>query len=252
MPRAVRRWKVVFPPVACPAPRGRERTMTAKTTEPAARLTDAQVAEVLALTEDADSVELKMTVPDSDRRAAVLALGMDPLDAQIRQVYFFDTPDLVLNQARCRRPEPPGPGAWRTTRWSSASRRTRRRARPSEGLPTTWEWRSTPCPGASSAPHPMKATLGSKAVKQVAAGERAHPQAVLQGAAGLLPRPRPRRRRARRPDPARPDHGPQAQAPPPELRMRLVAELWLYPDGSRILELSVECPRPRPSRPRRS
>ncbi|MCW2788403.1 MAG: adenylate cyclase, partial [Aeromicrobium sp.] len=27
-----------------------------------------------------------------------------------------------------------------------------------------------------------------------------------------------------------------------ELRMRLVAELWLYPDGSRILELSAKCP----------
>ena len=29
---------------------------------------------------------------------------------------------------------------------------------------------------------------------------------------------------------------------PPELRMRLVAELWFYPDGSRILELSAKSP----------
>jgi hypothetical protein len=28
---------------------------------------------------------------------------------------------------------------------------------------------------------------------------------------------------------------------PPELGRRLVAELWLYPDGSRILELSTKC-----------
>ena len=37
--------------------------------------------------------------PDADQSSAVEALGMDPLDAQIRQVYFFDTPDLALNKA---------------------------------------------------------------------------------------------------------------------------------------------------------
>jgi hypothetical protein len=28
---------------------------------------------------------------------------------------------------------------------------------------------------------------------------------------------------------------------PPELGRRMVAEMWLYPDGSRILELSTRC-----------
>ena len=28
---------------------------------------------------------------------------------------------------------------------------------------------------------------------------------------------------------------------PPELGQRLVAEMWLYPDGSRIVELSTKC-----------
>jgi len=45
-----------------------------------------------------ESVELKLTVPDAQRRRTVAALGLDPLDAQIRQVFFFDTPDLLLNQ----------------------------------------------------------------------------------------------------------------------------------------------------------
>ena len=62
------------------------------------RLTDAQLEEMLALTAHADSVELKLTVPDSERRATLDALGMDPLEAQIRQVFFFDTPDLALNK----------------------------------------------------------------------------------------------------------------------------------------------------------
>jgi hypothetical protein len=62
------------------------------------RLTDQQLVDMLALAQDADSVELKVTVPDSYRRDTVLALDMDPLDAQIRLVYFFDTPDLRCNE----------------------------------------------------------------------------------------------------------------------------------------------------------
>jgi hypothetical protein len=62
------------------------------------KLSDQQLVEMLALSRDADSVELKVTVPDSHRRDTVTALGLDPLDAQIRLVYFFDTPDLQLEE----------------------------------------------------------------------------------------------------------------------------------------------------------
>jgi hypothetical protein len=62
-------------------------------------LRDDELREVLDLVRGADSVELKLTIPDADQSSAVDALGMDPLDAQIRQVYFFDTPDLALNKA---------------------------------------------------------------------------------------------------------------------------------------------------------
>jgi hypothetical protein len=61
-------------------------------------LTDEQLGELLELMADADSVELKVTVPESDQYSVAGALGMDPLEARIRQVYFFDTPDLSLNQ----------------------------------------------------------------------------------------------------------------------------------------------------------
>src|SRR2546423_6607589 len=70
--------------------------MTAtRTKEP--RLSDDDVARVMALIKDSDSVELKLTVPESDQVSTVATLQMDPLDAQIRQVFFFDTPDLALN-----------------------------------------------------------------------------------------------------------------------------------------------------------
>ncbi|HEY6415816.1 MAG TPA: hypothetical protein VIX41_06250, partial [Acidimicrobiales bacterium] len=61
-------------------------------------LTGDDLLQAMALVEDADSVELKLSIADSARWSAVTALDMDPLDAQMRQVYFFDTPDLVLDK----------------------------------------------------------------------------------------------------------------------------------------------------------
>jgi hypothetical protein len=92
--------------------------------------------ELMRLLEGADSVELKLTVPASSGRNAVHALGIDPLEAQIRQVFFFDTPSLELNQAgvvvRARRVQERGddsvvklrPVVPRTSRPSCAGRRT--------------------------------------------------------------------------------------------------------------------------------
>ena len=71
------------------------------------RLSDDQLRDLLELLEGADTVELKLTVPDTDRYSALAALGIDPLDAHIRQVFFFDTPALMLYEhglvARARR-----------------------------------------------------------------------------------------------------------------------------------------------------
>src|SRR5580765_5284564 len=68
----------------------------ATTTSP--RFTDEQQAEFLELAKDSDSVELKLTVPEVDHASTVAALGMDPLQAEIRQVFFFDTPELTLQE----------------------------------------------------------------------------------------------------------------------------------------------------------
>ncbi len=57
-----------------------------------------QLSEVLTLMRGADSVELKLSVPDADQRSVVEALEMDPVGAQIRQVAFFDTRDLALDK----------------------------------------------------------------------------------------------------------------------------------------------------------
>ena len=61
------------------------------------RLSEAELGEVLTLIKQSDSVELKLTIPQTDHRATTEALGLDPLQGQIRQVFFLDTPDLILN-----------------------------------------------------------------------------------------------------------------------------------------------------------
>src|SRR4051794_33708160 len=51
--------------------------------------------EILEKLSDVGSVELKMNVP-SEERMALRKLKVDPLQGHIREVVFFDTPDLAL------------------------------------------------------------------------------------------------------------------------------------------------------------
>ena len=62
-------------------------------------LSTEQLVTLIRLLKGADSAELKLSVPEDAQRSAIAALGMDALDAQIRQVVFFDTPDLTLQKA---------------------------------------------------------------------------------------------------------------------------------------------------------
>jgi hypothetical protein len=60
------------------------------------RLTEGADPPLLDLLAGTDSVKLKLTAPETDRFSAAEALGMDPLDAHVRLVHFFDTPELTL------------------------------------------------------------------------------------------------------------------------------------------------------------
>jgi hypothetical protein len=62
-------------------------------------LSDEDLGRLMGLMKGADSVELKLTVAASSQRATVGSLKIDPLDAQIRQVFFLDTPDQTLSSA---------------------------------------------------------------------------------------------------------------------------------------------------------
>jgi len=57
-----------------------------------------KAAEVLSLIKGSTSIELKVMLP-YDNRGLLRKLGFDPVDAEPRQTYFFDTPKFELNKA---------------------------------------------------------------------------------------------------------------------------------------------------------
>jgi hypothetical protein len=198
-----------------------------------------ELEQMFALIKDADSVELKLTVPESDQRSTVAALGMDPLDAELRQVFFFDTPDLALNRrgvvVRARRVQRKG----------DDSVVKLRPVVPSE-LPGSL--RSSPnlvvevdaMPGGYVCSASLKGVPGSPVRKVIQEGrplrklfskeQRAFftehaPKDVTLDDLSVL--------------------GPiivlKLKYKPEDYAQKLVAELWNYPDNSRILELSTKC-----------
>ena len=106
-------------------------------------LAQKQLVELLDLVKDADSVELKLSVDAGHQRSAVEALGLDPLEGQVRLVHFFDTPDLAVERAgvvvRARRVQGKA-----TTRSSSCVPSDRPTSRSTcAAIPGSWS-RSTP------------------------------------------------------------------------------------------------------------
>lgn len=59
-------------------------------------MTPDELEEVLGLVQGSDTVELKMTVGENAISTTSQALGFDSLDAEIRHIVLFDTPDLAL------------------------------------------------------------------------------------------------------------------------------------------------------------
>jgi hypothetical protein len=203
-------------------------------------LSDAQLAELLGLLKGADTVELKLTVPESDQRSAITALGLDPLGAQVRQVFFFDTPDLALDAAgvvvRARRVQAKGDDTvvkLRPVVPEMLSRELRRE--PGFGVEVD------AMPGGFVCSATLKHELPGGGVRET----------VLEGRP--LRKLFSKQQRAffadRAPAGVTLDDlavlGPifvlKLKHSPPGLSRKLVVEMWLYPDDSRIVELSTKC-----------
>ena len=201
---------------------------------------DAEFKELVALIKDSDSVELKLTVPESHHRSTVAALDMDPLEAQIRQVFFFDTPELALDEkgvvVRARRVQGKGDDSGVKLR-PVVPAKLPAELRRSEGFNVEVD----AMPGGFVCSGTLKRTLRPTAVRSAVAGERPVRK--------LFSKEQRRFYAAHAPEGIDVDSleilGPifvlKLRFTPAELDRRLVAEMWLYPDGSRVLELSTKC-----------
>jgi hypothetical protein len=220
---------------------GGERTDMASATTERPELSDEEFAQLFALMKDADSVELKLTVPEHEQRATVAALGLDPLDGQIRQVFFFDTPDLTLDKhgvvVRARRVQKKGDDSVVKLRPVVPSELPGHlRQSPSFGVEVD------AMPGGFVCSGSLKQALDPNAVKAVMSGKKAPRKLFSKEQRAFLTE--------HAPDGVDIDDlsllGPifvlKLKFSPEGFARKMVAELWLYPDGSRILELSTKCP----------
>jgi len=204
------------------------------------KLTAAEQGELLALTRGADSIELKLSVAEDDQGSVSLALGLDPIEAEIRQVYFFDTPDLVLDAAGV---------VARARRIQGGTADTVIKLRPvvPEELPK--ELRKSDSmkvevdlmPGRFVASASMKGKSDPEDVRKAVAGKLDIKELFSKEQKEFFEMNAPDGMKLNDLVPLGPILTLKLKLPEEALGRELVAELWFYPDNSRIFELSTKC-----------
>lgn len=210
----------------------------AKRTTP--NLTDEQIAEVMPLIKGSDSVELKLTVPDTDHTSAVAALGMDVLQAQIRQVVFFDTPDLALNNQGV---------VLRARRVQGKSGDSVVKLRPIDPAEVSGKTRKSPSfgievdamPGGFVCSGSMKSAWDDALLKSTMSGDRPVSKVFSKEQREFFTAHAPEDLSIDDLSRLGPINVLKLKFTHPDFSRRMVAELWFYPDGSRLLELSTKC-----------
>jgi hypothetical protein len=204
---------------------------------------DAELGKLLELLKGADSVELKLTLPDPDVSGPAAALDLDPLNAEIRQVFFFDTPDLALNRrgvvVRARRVQRKGDDSvvkLRPVEPDTLPKKLRRSA----GFGVEVD----AMPGGFVCSGSMKREFEKPGVREAVMGKRSLRSLFSKEQRAFYA--------DHAPEGLELDHlsvlGPifvlKLKFSPKGFGRRMVGEVWLYPDGSRIVELSTKCPPP--------
>ncbi len=210
------------------------------TTEATPQLVGEELRNLLRLVRGSDSIELKLTVPELAYRSTAAALEIDPLDAQIRQVFFFDTPELTLNNAGL---------VARARRIQGKDSDSVIKLRPvvPDQLPA--DVRSSPnfvvevdaMPGGYVCSGSMKGKLSPTAVRPSVSGEQPLRKLFSKEQRAFFD--------AHAPGGITLDDlsvlGPifvlKLKVQPDTFSRRLVAEMWMYPDGQRVVELSTKC-----------
>ena len=200
-----------------------------------------EIAELFATMSASDSVELKMTVVPDEHRTTIANLAIDPVEAQPRQVFFFDTPDLRLNEAGV---------VVRARRIQGGRGDTVVKLRPVVPDDLPQELRRSPSFNVEVDVLPGLIGVCSASLKGRASG--AEIRDAVRGTSPLRKLfSKDQRAFYKEHAPADIDLdalqvlGPtfilKAVFQATSIARRFVAEAWFYPDGTRILELSTKC-----------
>lgn len=198
-----------------------------------------KLAGLLALLPDVDSVELKLTVPDADQRGVVRRLGIDSIDAVVRQVAFLDTRDLRSSAAgvviRARR-----------TQRSSGDVTVKLRPMLPADIPSELRTLSGFKVEVDASPTgfvcscSLTVEVSDRKVKELMAGDRPLARVLDQHQRELVAERLPSGLELPDLEVLGPVHLLKCKWDPEDLPRKMVAELWLLPDGNRILELSTK------------
>jgi hypothetical protein len=203
------------------------------------RLSDKQLQELMKLIKGADSVELKLTIPDDQQRATIVNLNMDPVEAQPRQVFFFDTPDLALDAAGV---------VVRARRIAGGKADTVVKLRPVVPDDISPKLRKDPLfkievdamPGGYVASASYKGKTTGAAVRDVINGNLPLRKIFTKSQRKFFKDHAPDGIDFESLIPLGPTFILKGTFEPVELKQAFVAEMWLYQDGSRVFELSTK------------
>ena len=204
------------------------------------RITLLQLTDVLKQFSGVDSVELKLTVDAGDQRKTVQALEMDPLQARLRQVLFFDTPDLQLNKAgvvvRARRiQDKPADSVIKLRPIVPGEVSPKLRSSPNFSIELDVLPDGFVCSGS------MKNTaIPDSDVKDVLAGRKPNYKLFSKEQRAIFALHAPKGLDIDALSILGPITVLKLRFSPKGLAQKLTAELWFYPDGGRILELSTK------------
>jgi hypothetical protein len=207
--------------------------------QPAAtELSRDQISAVMKILKDVGSVEIKLVAPIHTHRATVAKLGVDPIETEIRQVYFFDTPNLDLNKAgvvvRARRIQG-GAGdtvvKLRPVDPAEIDRELRRSA----------SFKTDVVPGGFVCSGSFKGRCTAQEAKDAVGGKMPLDSLFSKEQRAFYRKHAPQGIALRSLETYGPTFVLKARKWIKQLDRRLVVEMWLFPDGSRNLEISMKC-----------
>ncbi|MEY2896850.1 MAG: hypothetical protein RL669_1119 [Pseudomonadota bacterium] len=224
------------------APRKAPARKAPKSSAPALAkpLSGEDMMKILELGKGSNSVELKLSVPLPDQRATIKSIGLDPVEAQPRQAFFFDTPDLALSRAGL---------VVRARRIQGGTADTVIKLRPVEPSAIDPEVRRSAAfkvevdvmPGGFVCSASFKGVCSGQEVLEVSAGKLELRKIFSKEQRAFYDEHAPSGITMDKLSILGPTFLLKAKHQPKDFDRRITVEMWLYPDGARVLEVSTKC-----------